>query len=141
MWESSASAWAAVWRLVLAAHRPDAVKAAAPYYGVIPWASAQPDWSKIEAKIVGEYGEKDGSAGPDAVRALEAQLRGLGKDATLHIHPDADHAFFNDTRPEVYDAGESSIAFARTVELFRSTLDFGRADRSVIAWAHGGVQA
>jgi carboxymethylenebutenolidase len=108
--------------LVLAAHRPDAVKAAAPYYGVIPWASAQPDWSKIEAKIVGEYGENDGSAGPDAVRALEAQLHGLGKDATLHIHPGADHAFFNDTRPEVFDASASSIAFARTVDLFRTTL-------------------
>jgi carboxymethylenebutenolidase len=108
--------------LVLGAHRADAVKAVAPYYGVIPWASAQPDWAKLDAKIVGEYGEKDQSAGPGAVRELEATLRGLGKDATLHIHPGADHAFFNDTRPEVYDAEASGAAFARTVELFRSTL-------------------
>ena len=63
-----------------------------------------------------------GWLGPDAVRALEAQLRELGKDATLHIHPGTDHAFFNDTRPEVYDAAASAEAFARTVELFRSTL-------------------
>jgi carboxymethylenebutenolidase len=61
-------------------------------------------------------------AGPDAVRALEAQLRGLGKDATLHIHPGTDHAFFNDTRPDVYDAAASATAFARTVDLFRTTL-------------------
>jgi len=108
--------------LVLAAHRPDAVAACAPYYGVIPWASAQPDWSKIEATVVGEYAENDGMANPDAVRALEAQLRGLGKDATLHIHPGTDHAFFNDTRPDVYDAAESATAFARTVDLFRTTL-------------------
>ena len=26
------------------------------------------------------------------------------RTSTLHIHPGADHAFFNDTRPEVYDA-------------------------------------
>ena len=108
--------------LVLAAKRPDAVAAAAPYYGVIPWASAQPDWSAIEAKIEGEYAELDDFANPDAVHALEAQLRDLGKDATLHIHPGAQHAFFNDTRPEVYDAAASAIAFDRTVELFRSTL-------------------
>ena len=108
--------------LVLAAHRPDAVKACAPYYGVIPWASAQPDWSAIEAKIVGEYAENDGMAGPEAVRALEAKLRELGKDATLNIHPGTDHAFFNDTRPDVYDAAASSLAFDRTVELFRTTL-------------------
>jgi carboxymethylenebutenolidase len=107
---------------VTASIRPDAVAAAAPYYGVIPWASAQPDLSKIEAKVVGEYAEKDGFANPDAVRALEASLRELGKDATLHIHAGADHAFFNDTRPEVYDADASAEAFARTIELFRSTL-------------------
>jgi carboxymethylenebutenolidase len=108
--------------LVLAARRPDAVAAAAPYYGVIPWASAQPDWSNLAAKVVGEYAENDGFAGPDAVRALEAQLRGLGKDATLHIHPGCEHAFFNDTRPDVYDAAASEVAWNRTVELFRTTL-------------------
>ncbi|CAB4586362.1 MAG: alpha/beta fold hydrolase [Actinobacteria bacterium] len=108
--------------LVLATQRPDAVAAAAPYYGVIPWQSAQPDWSKIEARIVGEYAEKDGFAGPDAVRALEDQLKQLGKDVTLHIHAGADHGFFNDTRPEVYDAEASTIAFDRTVALFRDTL-------------------
>lgn len=108
--------------LVLATQRPDAVAAAAPYYGVIPWATAQPNWSALEAKVVGEYAENDGFAGPDAVRALEAQLRDLGKDATLHIHPGCDHAFFNDTRPEVYDAEASAIAFDRTVALFRETL-------------------
>ena len=104
--------------LVLATLRPDAVAAAAPYYGVIPW----PDWSKLSAKVVGEYAEKDGFARPDAVHALESQLRGLGKDATLHIHVGADHAFFNDTRPDVYDASASKIAFERTLDLFARTL-------------------
>jgi carboxymethylenebutenolidase len=108
--------------LVLAAKRPDAVAAVAPYYGVIPWESAQPDWSAIEAKVVGEYAELDDFANPGAVRALESTLRGLGKDATLHIHPGTQHAFFNDSRPEVYDANASTVAFERTVELFRSTL-------------------
>jgi carboxymethylenebutenolidase len=108
--------------LVLACQRPDAVKAAAPYYGLIPWPSAQPDWSALDAKVVGEYAELDEWATPDATRALESQLRELGKDATLHIHEGCQHAFFNDTRPEVYDAAHSAEAFARTVDLFRSTL-------------------
>ncbi|MBI5088078.1 MAG: dienelactone hydrolase family protein [Actinobacteria bacterium] len=108
--------------LVLATKRPDAIAAAAPYYGVIPWESAKPDWSAIEAKVVGEYAELDDFANPEAVRALEAQLRDLGKDATLHIHPGTQHAFFNDSRPEVYDAAASAVAFDRTVELFRTTL-------------------
>ncbi|MDO8390641.1 MAG: dienelactone hydrolase family protein [Actinomycetota bacterium] len=108
--------------LVVACQRPDAIAAAAPYYGAIPWESAQPNWSALTAKVVGEYAEKDGWASPEAARALQAQLRDLGKDATLHIHPGCDHAFFNDARPEVYDAAEAAVAFARTVELFRTSL-------------------
>ncbi len=108
--------------LVLACQRPDAVKAAAPYYGVIPWPDAQPDWAALDAKVRGHYAEKDGSAGPDATRALESKLKALGKDVVLTIHPDADHAFFNDTRPEVYDREASAKAWRDTLELFRSTL-------------------
>ena len=106
----------------MASQRPDAVAAVAPYYGVIPWATAQPDWAAITAKVVGEYAEIDDFAGPAASQALQAQLRELGKDATLHIHPGTQHAFFNDARPEVYDAAVATQAWARTLELFRTTL-------------------
>ncbi len=108
--------------LVVAAQRPDAVKAVAPYYGVIPWPSAQPDWSKLGATVVGEYAEHDDFASPAAAAALQEQLRALGKDATLHVHPGTQHAFFNDSRPEVYDAAASATAFARTLSLFRGAL-------------------
>jgi len=108
--------------LVVASQHPDAVVAVAPYYGVIPWASAQPDWSAIAAKVVGEYAELDDFAGPEATRSLEATLRDLGKDATLHIHAGCQHAFFNDARPEVYAPAAATEAWDRTVELFRTTL-------------------
>jgi carboxymethylenebutenolidase len=108
--------------LVLACHRPDAVAAVAPYYGLIPWPSAQPDWSALEAEVVGEYAELDDFADPESTRAFEAELRELGKDATLHIHEGAQHAFFNDERPDVYDAERSAVAWDRTVSLFRDRL-------------------
>ena len=108
--------------LVIATQRPDAVAAVAPYYGVIPWASAQPDWSALAAVVVGEYAELDDFASPATVASLQDQLRALGKDATLHVHAGTQHAFFNDSRPEVYDASASAVAFARTVALFRTKL-------------------
>jgi len=108
--------------LVLATQRPDAVKAVAPFYGLIPWESAQPDWSKLDAKVVGQYAAEDGYFSPDLARGFESQLKDLGKDATIHIHPGVDHAFFNDTRPKVYSAEESASAWAETLDLFRSTL-------------------
>jgi carboxymethylenebutenolidase len=108
--------------LVLAAQRPDAVKAVVPCYGVIPWPDAQPDYSNIEAAVEGHYAQNDESASPEAARALEAQLRSLGKKATMVIHPGTDHAFFNDTRPEVYNAEESKKLWDSAITFFRTSL-------------------
>ena len=108
--------------LVLACLRPDAVTAVAPFYGVIPWPGAQPDWTKLTGSVRGHYAELDGFSNPDTVRALEKQLRDLGKDVELEIHPGVDHAFFNDARPEVYNAGEATRAWNDTVAFFRAEL-------------------
>jgi carboxymethylenebutenolidase len=108
--------------LVLSALRPDAVKAVVPCYGVIPWPDAQPDYSKVDAAVEGHYAERDDSAPPEAVQALESQLRALGKEATMIVHPGTDHAFFNDTRPEVYNAEESKKLWDSALAFFRATL-------------------
>jgi carboxymethylenebutenolidase len=108
--------------LVVACQRPDAVKAAAPFYGVIPWASAQPDWSRLDAKVVGHYAELDGYFTPEMAKDLEGTLQSLGKDAVIVVHEDADHAFFNDDRPEVYQPDAAQTAWDETLDLFRSTL-------------------
>lgn len=108
--------------LVLACQRPDAVAAAVPFYGVIPWEHAQPDWSALAAKVQGHYAEKDGFASPEAVAALDAQLKGLGKDVEFFVYPGTDHAFFNDARPEVYDAGAAATAWDRTLAFLRAQL-------------------
>jgi carboxymethylenebutenolidase len=77
---------------VLAALRPDAIKAAVPFYG-FPQGDAQPDYSKIEAAIQGHMAEQDSFFPPEAARALEARLQELGKDATLTVYPGSGHAF------------------------------------------------
>ena len=107
--------------LVLGTQRPDAVKAVVPFYGVIPWPSAQPDWSKLDAKVLGHFAEKDDfftpGEGPGAGgRAEGARARTSSSSSTT----DVDHAFFNDTRPEVYDAETSQVAWDRTLAHFRS---------------------
>lgn len=76
----------------LAANRPDRVKAAVPFYGY-PQGDDQPDYSKITAAIQGHMAENDDFFGPDGARALEQQLRDMGKDVTLIVHAGAGHAF------------------------------------------------
>ncbi|MDD9372137.1 MAG: dienelactone hydrolase family protein [Acidimicrobiales bacterium] len=108
--------------LVLAAKRPDKVKAVVPWYGLIPWPDAEPDWSQLDAKVLGHYASEDDFFGPDKVADLQRKLDDAGKDARLHVVPGAEHAFFNDTRPEVYDPEASRACFAETVDFLRDTL-------------------
>ena len=77
---------------IIAAYRPDKVKAVVPFYG-FPQGPAEPDWSKITATISGHMAENDSHFPADAARALEARLRGMGKQVTLKVHPGTGHAF------------------------------------------------
>ncbi len=108
--------------LMVACQRPDAVAAAAPFYGGMR-PDTPIDWGNMAAVVEGHYAENDrGNAAPDAIKETETQLRALGKQATFHVYPGTHHAFFNDTRPEVHDADASAVAWRRTVELFRANL-------------------
>jgi carboxymethylenebutenolidase len=108
--------------LVLATARPDAVAACVPFYGLIPWPEAAPDYSKMSASVLGHYAAKDEYFTPEAVRALETQLKELGKDVELFVYEGADHAFFNDTRPEVYDPEAAATAWRRTIDFLNLKL-------------------
>jgi carboxymethylenebutenolidase len=109
--------------LVLATQRPDAVAAVVPCYGVIPWPDAQPDYGALSAAVLGHYAQGDDFFTPEAANALGEQLRGLGKEAEIIIYPGTDHAFFNDTRPEVYNAEAAAALWERSLAFFHSHLD------------------
>ena len=108
--------------LVLATQRPDAVDACVAFYGLIPWPDAQPDYSKLSGGVLVHVAGNDEYFSPEAAGVLEEQLRGLGKDVSFHVYADADHAFFNDTRPEVYDAAASALAWERTIAFLHARL-------------------
>ena len=108
--------------LVIAAKRGDKVAACVPWYGLIPWEGAQPDFSQMTAAVQGHYAELDDYFSPDKVAELQATLDGLGKEAELIVHPGVGHAFFNDTRPEAHDAVASSAAWGQTLAFLRAHL-------------------
>jgi len=108
--------------LVAATQRPDKIKACVPWYGLIPWPDAQPDWDRLDGAVLGHYAENDAFFTPEAAQELADDLRSRGKDVEVVIHPGVDHAFFNDTRPEVYDAAESLAAWQQTVGFLLTNL-------------------
>lgn len=104
---------------VLSADLPGTISALVPFYGVIPWPDAQPDYSAITAAIQGHYAEHDDYAGPEVARALESDLVAMGKEVEFYIYPGTSHAFFNDSRPEVYDAEASAQAWDRVIPFLK----------------------
>ncbi len=109
--------------LVLAGQRADKVKAVVPFYGALAWEGVEPDYSAIKGALQGHYAERDEWASPEVARDLERRVRESGNsDATVYIYEGAEHAFFNDTRPEVYHAEASRLAWERTIDFLRSHL-------------------
>ena len=78
--------------LLIAANRPDRIKAAVPFYG-FPQGPMEPDWSGLTASIQGHMAENDDFFGPDAAKALEAKLQKMGKECSFTVHPGTGHAF------------------------------------------------
>jgi carboxymethylenebutenolidase len=105
--------------LWLATLKPDDVVACVPYYGVIPWEGAQPDYTKLQAAIQGHYAENDDFAGPPAVAALEEQLSAAGKHYEFFLYVGCEHAFTNHHRPEVFQEEHSERAWERTLTFLR----------------------
>jgi carboxymethylenebutenolidase len=108
--------------LEIAASAGDKVAAAAPFYGA-PLGDGAPDWSGLTATVRGHFAGSDDFFPPEAVAALEQQLRNLGSDVTLEVHPGSGHGFTNEENPlGNYDAELTASTWAETVSFLRTTL-------------------
>lgn len=94
------------------------IAAAVPFYGDIPEESVL---AKLRVPTVFVSGTRDGWITPAKVAELEtaAEQHQLPVESLKY---DADHAFFNNTRPEVFDEDAASDAWSRAVAFFNSNL-------------------
>jgi carboxymethylenebutenolidase len=88
------------------------VNAAVCFYGIPPTGFAAPE--NIKVPFQGHFANRDDWCTPAAVDALETAMVRAGRSPQIHRY-DADHAFFNNTRPEVYDAEAATLAWQRTI--------------------------
>lgn len=77
------------------------------------------DFSALSAPVLGLFGENDSFVSPEVARKLENDIRSAGKQIEINIYPGADHAFFNDSRPDAYNADAANDAWDRTLRFFR----------------------
>lgn len=103
-----------------AASEPEKFAACVNFYGIHP--NADPPLENLAAPVLGIFAENDEYADPATVRALDEKLGYLDKPHDFITFPGAQHAFFNDQRPEVYDAEASADAWQRTISFLKKHL-------------------
>ncbi|MFC4779041.1 dienelactone hydrolase family protein [Paenibacillus sp. GCM10023252] len=94
------------------------LRGAVLFYGGLPDGDKVKD---IEAPLLGFYGELDERI-TSAVPAFAEEVTSLGKSFEYHVYSEAQHAFFNDTRPS-YQAAAARDAFARTLGFLNQVLN------------------
>jgi len=96
----------------------DGFAAAAPFYGDIP---SEDILKKLRIPTIFISGTKDQWINPEKVAELEAvaESNGLPLESVKY---EADHAFFNNTRPEVYNETAAKDAWDRVTRFFNDNL-------------------
>ena len=103
-----------------AATKNPKVGAAVSFYG--GFKKVHLDWEGLAGPILLIYAEKDTGVPSTQAKPLEEMLKKMGKTVETVVYPGANHGFFNDTRPEVYDKKSAEDAWKRTLAHFRKAL-------------------
>lgn len=96
----------------------EGISAAAPFYGDVP---DELVLSKLRVPTIFISATKDGWINTEKVAALEDVVERYELPVES-VKYDADHAFFNDTRPEVYVADAARDAWALVTGFFKDKL-------------------
>ncbi len=99
--------------------RTKEIKAAAPYYGEVP---DEATLRALACPVLYIYGDADFWITRDDVKRLEAALKKYNKPGEVKIYSGAPHAFFNDSRKDVYRPQEAQDAWRRTLDFFAKHL-------------------
>ena len=99
------------------------VSSAVAFYPAIPWPDYHPDWNNYAGKaaLIHKAESDEGHAGPRITEYSEAN-RAAGGEVSIFEYPDSVHAFFNDDRPEVYQADNAAQAWHRSIEFLDARL-------------------
>lgn len=101
----------------LAVASPD-LDAAVAYYGPQPPAASV---QNIKAPLLLHYAGNDANINA-GIAAYEAALKANNKVYTIHVYPDVQHAFNNDTGAARYNKEAADLAWGRTLAFFREKL-------------------
>jgi len=104
--------------ILAALHVPE-MDAGACFYGIPPLDAAE--LKKIKIPLICHFANKDDWCTPAKVNELESVLKRSNSHFELYRY-DAQHAFMNEARPQVYDAVSAKTAWERTFAFLKKEL-------------------
>ena len=104
--------------LTQATHNSD-LKAAVVFYGKVPPIET---FDYLLCPVLYHYAEQDGWVTKQEVDRLRQGLAQFGKPGEVVSYPNCQHAFFNDTRLEVYQKDAAEQAWRRSLQFFATHL-------------------
>ncbi len=96
------------------------ISAVVAFYGVTELADE--DIAQISTPLLSIYGESDGGYPPEIIAQNQRRLEAAGKVHKTIVYPGAPHAFFNDTRPHIYQPETAEAAWQETLAWFEKYL-------------------
>lgn len=109
--------------LSLLAPTAGAVSSAVAFYPAMPWPDYHPDWTQYAGKaaLIHKAESDEAHAGPRIAEYADA-IRRAGGEVSILDYPGSQHAFFNDDRPEVFDAEHAAAAWQRSIDFLAARL-------------------
>ncbi len=108
------------WAFWLTVEKPEFFKAAVIFYATD---GGTFDFARSEAAYLGNFAENDPYEDAEGVQDLEKRLREAGRPLQFYTYPGTSHWFFENDRPDAYNAEAAQLAWQRTVAFLREQLE------------------
>ena len=90
------------------------------FYPGASWERHAPDWRNYKGKSAMIHcAEGDGTSSAPGIQEAIKEISKAGGDIQAFDYAGTQHAFFNNDRPEVYDAKSAKLAWERTLNFLK----------------------
>jgi len=104
--------------LELALRKPEMTRAVTVFYALMG-----ADFSQTQAAYLCHLAETDAYAADSGKKKFEKALKASGRPYAVYTYPGTGHWFFEQDRPQAYNAAAAELAWTRTVEFLHAHLD------------------
>lgn len=104
--------------LELALRKPEMIRAVTVFYALMG-----ADFSQTQAAYLCHFAETDPYAADSGKKKFGKALKASGRPYAVYTYPGTGHWFFEQDRPEAYNAAAADLAWTRTVEFLHAHLD------------------